>query len=415
MQNNPESYIAEQRLNPNRAMHGYFYRSPVVFELERDQILTRSWLFAGHVSQLPRAGDYFLFELAGESIIISRDETGEIQAQLNVCRHRGARVCEAKSGNTRTFVCPYHGWVYSLDGALKSAREMPELEKSKFGLLKPQLETFHGLIFVNCDPGAPSFLPELECIDDGISGHNLECAKVADHRTYQVNANWKLALENYLECYHCATAHRAYAKSHTLKAPYQEVASLNEAMMSRSQAATGISTLTLEVQRGFSDADSPGGGVEYSRYALYPGYLTGSEDGQPVAPLMGSYLGFDEGAGDFQMGPLTFMLGYPDHCVVYRFTPRSLTVTDMDVFWLVRADAQGGRDYDISSLTWLWDHTTKEDEYIILRNAAGVSSKFFEPGPLHQEYEMLNRKFVRWYLDRLGDGLSLAQSSGAGT
>ena len=95
------------------------------------------------------------------------------------------------------------------------------------------------------------------------------------------------------------------------------------------------------------------------------------------------------------------MLGYPDHCVLYRFTPRAVDTTDMTVLWLVREDAEEGRDYDLSALTWLWHHTTLEDEYIISRNAAGVASTFFRPGPYHPEYEATCISFSRWYLEQL--------------
>ena len=108
--------------------------------------------------------------------------------------------------------------------------------------------------------------------------------------------------------------------------------------------------------------------------------------------------------GDFQIGPLAFMLNYPDHCVLYRFTPRSRTSTDMELVWFVRGDAEEGRDYDRQAVIWLWDRTTKEDEYIISRNSAGVNSRFFEPGPYHPEFESLCLDFVGLVSD--GNGTS---------
>ena len=122
----------------------------------------------------------------------------------------------------------------------------------------------------------------------------------------------------------------------------------------------------------------------------------------PVAPLMGHIKGFDGGAGDYQMGPLTFMLNYPDHCVLYRFIPRGLTSTDMEVVWFVNGDAVEGKDYDVDKLIWLWHYTTLEDEYIITRNSEGVNSRFFEPGPYHPEFEHTLQCFIDWYLDTLG-------------
>ena len=116
---------------------------------------------------------------------------------------------------------------------------------------------------------------------------------------------------------------------------------------------------------------------------------------------MGKFTGYDGGAGDFQLGPLAFMLNYPDHCVLYRFTPRSITDSDMELVWFVRGDAEEGKDYDKDELIWLWHHTTQEDEYIIMRNSAGVNSRFFEPGPYNPGFEYSSLDFVNWYLDIL--------------
>ena len=120
--------VAEQQGKPGYAMDPYFYRSHITFEKELDEIVFQSWLYAGHVSQVPNPGDYFQYEIGEDAIIISRDKEGEIHALHNICRHRGARVCEEMSGNRKTFVCPYHGWVYEMDGSLKAARDMQVLE-----------------------------------------------------------------------------------------------------------------------------------------------------------------------------------------------------------------------------------------------------------------------------------------------
>ena len=101
------------------------------------------------------------------------------------------------------------------------------------------------------------------------------------------------------------------------------------------------------------------------------------------------------------MGPLSFMLNYPDHCVLYRFIPRGITETDMEIVWFVNGDAEEGVDYDKEKLTWLWHSTALEDEFIIRRNSAGVNSHFFEPGPYHPEFEQMSMSFINWYLDTL--------------
>jgi phenylpropionate dioxygenase-like ring-hydroxylating dioxygenase large terminal subunit len=396
--------IELQKQKPGYAIDPYFYRSSVVYRKELTELIFRSWIYAGHVSEIPCVGDYLLFEIGEDSVIITRDKGGEVHALMNICRHRGARVCEESTGNRKTLVCPYHGWVYDLDGSLRAAREMVALDgfdANALGLKKARIEVFMGMIYINCDPQAADFRAPLENIRQPLGAYNLEQAKVAHKETYRVEANWKLCLENYLECYHCATSHRAYAKMHTLKDVEAKVAHIVEAMLERAEATTGVIGIGREHYKLFGDADGFGSCVSHSRYGLFDGYQTGSEDGRPVAPLMGHMQGYDGGAGDFQMGPITAMLNYPDHCVLYRFIPRGLNATDMQVVWFVNGDAVEGVDYDKQKLIWLWHNTTEEDEYIISRNSAGVNSHFFEPGPLHPEFEAILMSFHSWYLDAL--------------
>lgn len=396
--------IDESRAHPGRAIDPYFYRSHLVYARELDQLVFRVWLYAGHISEIPNPGDYLLLDIGEDSLIVVRDEAGVVRCLMNTCRHRGARVCEQESGNRKTFVCPYHGWVYRTDGSLKAARDMDMLagfDRGNYGLKQARVQVYMGLIFINTDPEAADFLPALENIREPLGAYDLESARIAHKHTYRVDANWKLALENYLECYHCATSHRAYARMHTLKDLDHKVQDVVQAMLGRTEEVTGIPGMGKAYEACFGSAQDFGCCVSGWRYGLFDGYLTGSQDGQPVAPLMGNIKGYDGGAGDFQLGPLTYMLNYPDHCVLYRFLPRSLTSTDMEVVWFVRGDAVEGVDYDRDRLTWLWHHTTLEDEYIILRNSEGVNSRFFEPGPYHPEYEETLQSFVHWYLDTL--------------
>ena len=402
-------HIARSKSRSGFALSSYFYRSHLVYENELSGMLFKSWLYAAHVSEIPNAGDFVLFEIGEDSIIITRDKEGDVHALMNICRHRGARVCEKTSGNQKTFVCPYHAWTYNLDGSLRSARHMNMLDgfdQNEFGLKKANIAIFHGLIFVNCDPGAGDALSAFSKIEAQIAGYELGSAKIAHKETYRIDANWKLCLENYLECYHCATAHKDYARMHTLEDIGENVAGRNEAMRARAPEITGIPGIADQYQKIYLKAESFGACASAWRYGLYDGYQTGSYDGQPVAPLMGKFKGYDGGAGDFHFGPVTFMLNYPDHCVLYRFIPRSLTSTDMQIVWFVNGDAREGTDYDPENVKALWHNTSLEDKYIITRNSEGVNSQFFEPGPFHPEFEDVSMKFVEWYLDTLEKSVS---------
>jgi Rieske 2Fe-2S family protein len=163
-------------------------------------------------------------------------------------------------------------------------------------------------------------------------------------------------------------------------------------------ARAGVCGLSVaSVNRMFLDAPGFGADYGYDRYPLIGDHLTGSEDGRPLAPLLGSVRDFDGGATDLQVGPVLFGLMYCDYVVLYRFTPRTVDTADCDITWLVRGDAEEGRDYDRARLTWLWDVTTQADKEIIERNQQGVNSRYYAPGPL-SAMENFTWKFISWYL-----------------
>ena len=174
--------------------------------------------------------------------------------------------------------------------------------------------------------------------------------------------------------------------------------------MARAEAC-GLSEKSVNFMYG--DALGFGADFGYDRYPLIRDHLTGSDDGQPVAPLLGSISGYDGGATDLQVGPVLFGLMYCDYVVLYRFSPLSIDSADCDITWLVRGDAEEGRDYDRDRLTWLWDVTTHADKAIIERNQQGVNSRYYVPGPL-SAMENYTWKFLSWYLQTLRGKLRVA-------
>jgi Rieske 2Fe-2S family protein len=372
------------------------YESERIFEAEIREIFLRSWLYVGHQSQIPRTGDYFLFEMAGESVIIVRRGPGEIAALLNVCRHRGSRVCLQPAGHESRLVCRYHGWTYALDGALQAAAHMGEgFDRQRHGLKRLHCCLFMGLVFINfADDPAPFALIEQD-LAAHLQPYGLERTRVAHRQNYSINANWKLAVENYCECYHCAPSHPEYSVGHGRAVPPAEFAALLAEVLQKA----GTVGLTQEtVRRSWLAAGAIGVDRAFERYPLLRGHVTGSRDGQPVAPLLGDIKGYDGGATDLHLGPVTFGLAYCDHVVLYRFTPRALHQTDCEITWLVNETAREGTDYDRGELIWLWDVTTVADKRIIENNQRGVHSRFYEPGPL-SHMEDFTRRFMEWYVE----------------
>ena len=378
-----------------------FYLSPDVFAQDIEAIFMEEWHFAGLSNEIPEAGDYFLFELLGESVIVVRDGAGDINALANVCRHRGSRVCLEPRGNTKRFTCPYHAWIYGLDGQLLKARLMEETrDLSPLGLKPVAVEIFEGMIFLSFSDAPADFSAMRREIGPMLKPFGLDRTRIAHRQSYPVRANWKLLVENYNECYHCATAHPEFKRAHPTHMEAQRVAPLNAAMDGRARAL-GLSTALIDRVGARARPAS----VDYtlSRHSLHDGYDTGSEDGRPLAPLLGALAGYDQAASDLYVGILNPMLIYNDHAVLYRFVPVDRDTSIQEIIWLVREDAQEGRDYDLDRLTWLWDVTTKADKLIVEKNQEGVRSRFYEPGPLVQ-MEAYTQRFIDYYLARHGRG-----------
>ncbi len=382
---------------PRHALVRDFYRDKDIYERDVERIFLHSWLYAGHVSEVPNLGDWYLFNFAEESLIIVRSDETKIDALINVCRHRGSRVRTEKSGCSRRLTCPYHGWTYALDGRLLVAAHMNEdFDKSTISLRKVRLEVFEGMIFVNFDDNAASFDPIRENLSDCLAPYDLSNAKVAHRESFPIEANWKLAVENYSECYHCAPSHPEYSQGHSLAKPWTQNQEIRTEMRARA-ASCGLVGKEHEVHNTYLNAPDFGVDYSYERYPLWNDHVTGSKGGKAVAPLLGDIKGYDGGATDLNFGPVTFGLAYCDHVVLYRFTPLSIDLTDCDITWLVRGDAEEGTDYSKEKLIWLWDVTTQADKRIIENNAQGVNSKFYVPGPL-SNMENYCGDFLEWYL-----------------
>jgi Rieske 2Fe-2S family protein len=137
--------------------------------------------------------------------------------------------------------------------------------------------------------------------------------------------------------------------------------------------------------------------------AAYPGSVTGSEDGQRVAPLMGDFTDYDGGFSYVDVGPASSFLAYPDYGVIYLFIPRGVQKTDMEIIWLVDKDAKEGVDYELDRLIWMWDVTSIADKKIIDHNQKGVNSRYYRPGP-YGPMEDMPRAMTEWYLEQIAPG-----------
>lgn len=382
---------------PGHTLPQALYCNPDFFEFDLRRVFYRNWQFVDHTSKLPQAGDYITYEIAGESLVLVRDRAGEIRALFNVCRHRGARICENRAGHASALVCPYHQWTYDLNGALVAARNSHAVfDVEEYTLAQASVRIVEGLIFVCLDDSPPEFDNVERELHQHLALHDLSDTRICHERRYIVRANWKLLDENARECYHCPGSHPEYCGA-VISAAATTGREVEQAARVQSQKEQEWRSLGFHVeQKPFE----PGTLHSVSRYALRPNAVTESLDGQPVAPLLGRLPTRDAGVVGIGIYPSLLAEVCSDHAVTLRFTPRAANLTEIEMCWHVHRDAKEGKDYDLDRLTAVWSATAEQDWRLCELNQLGVQSRRYRPGP-YSAQEWGCRHFVEWYLDTL--------------
>lgn len=200
-----------------RALDPKYYIRPDIFEDEKEKIFFSNWIYVGHQSQVAENGDFFTLILIDQSIVVMRGQDGVLRGFYNVCPHRAHELFEEESGNKKVIVCPYHAWAFGTDGTLRNARGSEQVEgfdPSQVCISQFQVENFLGFIFVNLDKNAPSMDETYPGVREGILelAPELESNVYTYHHEKHLNANWKIAVENYNECYHCPGVHQTFSQ-----------------------------------------------------------------------------------------------------------------------------------------------------------------------------------------------------------
>ena len=342
-----------------------YYVSPEIFEREFEKIFFKQWTFAGHVSQIPNIGDYFVHTFAGESLIIVRESAEIIRAHLNVCRHRGSQLTKASSGNVKLFTCPYHQWSYELNGDLRRAPMMPDVEcidYDKLSLTSAAVEIWAGMIFINLSPNPEQALSEaLGEPPKGLLKLEPENIKEICRDQLIVQGNWKTLLENYLECYHCAGSHPELG-------------------------------IAFDIQSSYDQTATWGGACFIGGELVRKGFVTVSMTGDHVSKPLGRHAGdatlqleVAEGLGLLPV--LTRVLFHIDHAIIRVMNPLSVNEAQWTTIWYVHKDAVAGIDYDTDRVVEVWRATNAEDKELCERNYKGIQSRRFVPGPLNPRAE----------------------------
>ncbi|MEM7074578.1 MAG: aromatic ring-hydroxylating dioxygenase subunit alpha [Pseudomonadota bacterium] len=329
------------------ALEAHYYTDPEIFRQERHGLLSQTWQFAGHRAQIPNKGDYFTFEIAGQSLFCVRGRDDQIRAFYNVCQHRAHELVDG-TGTARLLVCPYHQWAYDLTGQLKAGpnvAKVPGLDVSQICLTEVRLEDFLGYLFINLDDDAAP-------MDDWYPGVRREIAEFVPHVQSLAplewveipeNCNWKLSVENYSECYHCPSNHQTFA--------------------------TGVvKPETYDIQ------PDPGGG-----YVLR--HVTECQSMERMTYPVDMTVPH---AGDYQswfLWPMFSFQCYPGNVLnTYHWRARD---TDNCTVWRGWYSADGVEDEVIRGLAQQdRDTTVAEDIRLVESVSRGLRSRGYKPGPL---------------------------------
>jgi len=352
-----------------------YFVSPEVFSEEQDAIFSAHWVLVGHQSQVGKAGDFFVQEVAGESLIVACDRNGTVRGFYNVCRHRGTRLCEEQSGHSSTIQCPYHAWTYGLDGQLVGAPHMDvvkDFAKGDYSLHSVNLALWEGFIFVNLADEPIPLEEEFAPLIGKFTHWNLPQLRSARRVEYDVRANWKLIFENYSECYHCPGVHPALQKL----TPYD----LAENDLCEGPFLGGYMPIT----KGHS--------------------LTMS--GNACALSVGDIRAEDHArVFYYSIFPNMLLSMHPDYVMVHQLRPQSPERTLILCDWYFHADAGAAADppFNPDDAIDFWDMTNKQDWHVCELSQQGIASRAYQPGP-YSPRETIPAAWDREYLRRMARG-----------
>jgi len=357
-----ETFTAGAKTLPQR-----YFVSPEIFAKEREVIFSAQWVCVGHQSEIAKAGNYFVAEVAGESLIIVRDKRGEIHGFFNVCRHRGTRLCEERNGHFSAIQCPYHAWTYGLDGRLIGAPHMddvPGFVKGDYSLHAVNLALWEGFIFVNL-ADSPTPLEKVFAPLAGKFSHwNLPKLRSAKRIEYDVRANWKLIFENYSECYHCPGVHPMLSKV----SPYDSA----ENDVCEGPFLGGFMSITK------------GAGLTMS--------------GKACALPVGDIRSEDHArVFYYSIFPNMLLSLHPEYVMVHQLWPKSPERTLILCDWFFHPEAFDRGDFHPNDAIDFWDMTNQQDWHVCELSQQGIASRAYKPGP-YSPRESIPAAWDREYL-----------------
>jgi Rieske 2Fe-2S family protein len=354
---------------PQFTLPARYYTDPEILRKELETFFAQMWVCAGRAEQIPNPGDFFLADLAGESIIVTRDASNAIRAHYNVCRHRGTRMCrDAEGAFPGRIQCPYHGWTYALDGKLIGAPHMdaPDFRREDYPLHPVHTDLWDGYIFLNLSPDPQPLTAQLADLPQKFAPWDMQTLRRHKRIVYEVKANWKFIILNYNECLHCPILHPA------------------------------LSRIT-DYLSGENDQPSPayiGGSMEFR-----DGAQTMSTDGKRRRDYLPALSESQrQQVFYYAVYPNLLLSLHPDYVMLHTLWPEAVDRTRVVCEWLFHPDQLSKPDFTADDAIEFWDATNREDWSISELSQLGVMSRAYTPGP-YGPREGLPKAFDRMILD----------------
>lgn len=330
-----------------------YYVDPAYFSEERERFFGKHWVCVGRSEDVEGVGAYVIRDVAGERVILTRSEDGEVRAFYNVCRHRGTRLCEKEAGKFNGRIqCPYHAWTYSLKGELVGAPGMNDVEgfnKAEYPLHSIACEVWEGHVFVNLSLAASPLSEQLGSLVQKFAPWKMGELKRLKRAVYDIHANWKLIIQNYSECLHCPVIHPALEKvSHFMS----------------------------------GDNEPPTRHYLGGRMDLNPGVFTMSGDGKQKRPYLPGVSEADRRhVYYYALLPNLLLSLHPDYMMTHVLIPKACDRTEIVCEFHFHPEAIARSDFDPSDATDFWDMTNQQDWRISEESQRGISSRGYTPGP----------------------------------
>ena len=364
-----DTFIAGSMTLPQK-----YYTSDEVFNIEMERIFNKYWICVGHRSRIPEPGDYFLFNLFGESLIILRDRENQIRAFYNVCRHRGTRICKSAEGQfSNSIQCSYHAWTYGLDGKLLGAPFMKDVEGfrwEEYPLRPAPVELWDGFIFIHLsltepEPFAETYAPLI----GRFSRWNLGDLKSHQRIAYDVKSNWKYVVQNFNECYHCPTIHpllNQFANYTSAENDLVEGPFLGGFLSITSGGSMTVTGRTCALPLGNLDENESQRGYYYS--------------------ILSNLL----------------LNVHPDYVMFHLLFPEAPGRSRIVSEWLFHPEAADQPDFRPQEAVDFWHETNLQDWHVCELGQQGVESKAYTPG-WYTPRESLLAAFDEHYLKIMGE------------